>query len=76
MNNEVNILLSIEKEALMDITIDWLNNYLYILTSSLTNRNTTVYSIKKFDLEEKKIVDILTGFDNKPFQIGVDPCNG
>lgn len=76
MHNEINILLSTEKEVLMDTTIDWLNNYLYILTSSLTNRNITVYSIKKFDLEEKKIIDVLTGFDYKPFQIEVDPCNG
>lgn len=60
----------------MDTSIDWLNNYLYILMSSLTNRNTTVYSIKKFDLEEKKIIELLTGFDHKPFQIEVDPCNG
>lgn len=59
----------------MDITIDWLNNHLYILMSSISNRNTIVYSIKKFDLEQKKVEEIISGFD-KPLQIEVDPCNG
>lgn len=60
----------------MDITTDWLNNHLYILMSSMTNRNSLVYSIKKFDLEHKKMIEIISGFDHKPFQIEVDPCNG
>lgn len=60
----------------MDTTIDWLNNHLYILMSSTTNRNTTVYSIKKFDLELKQIEEVISGIDYKPLQIEVDPCNG
>jgi len=75
-NNKINTLLTTEKEILMDTTIDWLNNYLYILMSSKTNRNSIVYSIKKFDLEQKKIEEIISGFEYKPLQIEVDPCNG
>jgi len=75
-NNNINILLTTEREILMDITIDWLNNYLYILMSSIANKNTIVYSIKKFDLNQDKIEEIVSGFDSKPLQIEVDPCNG
>lgn len=60
----------------MDITIDWLNNYIYILMLSTSHKNIKVYSIKRFDLEEKKLVEIVSGFDHKPLQIKVDPCNG
>lgn len=60
----------------MDTTIDWLNNQLYILMSSKTNRNSIVYSIKKFDIEQKKLEEIISGFDHKPLQMKVDPCNG
>lgn len=60
----------------MDTTIDWLNNQLYILMSSKTNRNSIVYSIKKFDIEQKKLEEIISGFDYKPLQMKVDPCNG
>lgn len=76
VNNRTYVLLTTEKEILMDITIDWLNNHLYILIASMTNSNAKVYSIKKFDLEQKKIIDVVSGFDYKPFQIEVDPCNG
>ncbi|XP_022182108.1 proto-oncogene tyrosine-protein kinase ROS-like isoform X3 [Myzus persicae] len=75
-NNKINILLTTEREILMDITIDWLNNYLYILMSSTTNKNTIVYSIKKIDLNQDKMEEIVSGFDSKPLQIEVDPCNG
>lgn len=75
-NDKLNILLITEKEVFMDITIDWLNNHLYILTSSMKTRNTTVYSIKKFDIEQKKIVEIISEINQQPFQIEVDPCNG
>lgn len=61
---------------LMDTTIDWLNNYLYILILSMKNKNTKIYSIKKFDLEQNKLTDIISEFDHKPFQIEVDPVNG
>jgi len=60
----------------MDITFDWLNNDLYILTASITNKNIRMYSIKKFNLELKKLVEVISGLDYKPFQIEVDPCNG
>ncbi|XP_050056431.1 proto-oncogene tyrosine-protein kinase ROS isoform X5 [Aphis gossypii] len=76
VNNKINTLLSTEKEILMDTTIDWLNNQLYILMSSKTNRNSIVYSIKKFDVEQKKLEEIISGFDYKPLQMKVDPCNG
>lgn len=76
LNNKINILLTSNKEMLMDTTFDWLNNCLYILMSSTPNKNTKVYSIKKFDLEQKKLIDVVSGFDDKPSQIGVDPCNG
>jgi len=69
-------LLTTERENLMDITIDWLNNHLYILMSSITNKNTIMYSIKKFDLYQNKIEDIVSGFDSDPLQIEVDPYNG
>lgn len=70
-SNMINILLT-GKDILMDTTLDWLNNDLYILTLT-TNRK---YSIKKFNLEQKKLVEIVSGLDYKPFQIEVDPCNG
>lgn len=76
VNNKINTLLSTEKEILMDTTIDWLNNQLYILMSSKTNRNSIVYSIKKFDIEQNKLEEIISGFDYKPLQMKVDPCNG
>jgi len=75
-NNKINVLLTIEKETLMAITIDWLNNHLYILMSSVINENTIMYSIKKFDLYQDKIEEIVSGFNSKPLQIEVDPCNG
>lgn len=76
VNNKTYVLLTTKKEILMDLTIDWLNNHLYILISSIINSDTKVYSIKQFDLEQKKIVEVVSGFDYKPFQIEVDPCNG
>lgn len=75
-NNKKKILLTTEREIFLDITIDWLNNYLYILMSSITNGNIIVYSIKKLDLNQNKIEEIVSGFDSKPLQIEVDPCNG
>lgn len=75
-NNKKKILLTTEREIFLNITIDWLNNYLYILMSSITNGNTIVYSIKKLDLNQNKIEEIVSGFDSKPLQIEVDPCNG
>lgn len=75
VNNKINTLFSTEKEILMDTTIDWLNNNLYIVMTK-TNRNATTYSIKKFDLEQKKLEEIISGFDYKPLQMKVDPCNG
>jgi len=75
-SNETNILFTTEKEILMDMTIDWLNNDLYILMGSITNRNTRVYNIKKFNLEHNKLGEVISGLDYKPFQIEVDPCNG
>lgn len=74
-NNKISILLTTKKEILMDITIDWLNNHLYILMSS-TNKNTIVYSIKQFDYEQQKIEEIFCEFDSEPLQIEVDPLNG
>lgn len=75
VNNETYVLLRTENDLLMDITIDWLNNHLYILILSKTT-NAKVYSIKKFDLEKKKMAEVVSGFDYKPLQIEVDPCNG
>lgn len=74
-NNKLNILLVTEEEVYNDLTIDWLNNHLYILSSSIKNRNTTLYSIKKYDIEQKKI-EIISEFNYQPIQIEVDPCNG
>lgn len=71
-SNMINILLTTEKEILLDTTLDWLNNNLYILTST-TNRK---YSIKKFSIENNNLVEIISGLNYKPFQIEVDPCNG
>ncbi|XP_025412408.1 proto-oncogene tyrosine-protein kinase ROS isoform X3 [Sipha flava] len=76
VNNKTYVLLTTKKEILMDLTIDWLNNHLYILILSTINSDTKVYSIKKFDLEQKKMFEVVSGFDYKPFQIEVDPCNG
>lgn len=76
LNNSISVMLTTDKEILMDTTFDWLNNYLYILMSSMPNKNTKVYSIKKFDLERKKLIEVVSGFDDKPYQIGVDPYNG
>lgn len=70
-SNMINILLT-GKDILMDTTLDWLNNDLYILTLTINRK----YSIKKFNLEQKKLVEIVSGLDYKPFQIEVDPCNG
>jgi len=75
-NNKINILLTTVKEILIDISIDWLNNHLYILMSSIAKDKTIVYSIKKFHLDEDKMEEIVSGFDSKPLQIEVDPCNG
>jgi len=75
-NNKINILLTTETEILKDISLDWLNNQLYILMSSVTNKNTIMYSIKKFDLYKNKIEEIVSGFESKPLKIEVDPCNG
>jgi len=56
----------------MDITYDWINRRLYILI-----HNTTAYTLRKYDLQQGKIEDLVSGFDsNKPIQIQVDPCNG
>lgn len=76
LNNKIDVLLTSDKNTLLDTTIDWLNNHLYILMSSMTSRNITVYSIKRFDLEQQILVEIVSGFNQKPFQIKVDPCNG
>ncbi|XP_016664767.1 protein sevenless isoform X2 [Acyrthosiphon pisum] len=73
-DNKTKTLLTTKKEILMDISIDWINHQLYILMSS--TENTTAYSIKKFDLEQEKVDEIVSGFDSKPIQIEVDPCNG
>lgn len=75
-NNKINILLTTEREILMQISLDWLNNIVYILMSSITNGNTIVYSINKFYLDQDKTEKIVSGFDSKPLQIEVDPCNG
>lgn len=75
-NNKTNNLFTTEKEIMLDTTFDWLNDHLYILMSSMSNKNSRMYSIKKFDLEKKKLTEIVSGFDYKPFQIKVDPCNG
>jgi len=72
-NNKTKTLFTTKKEILLDISIDWLNHQLYILMSS--NENTR-YNIKKFNLEQEKIEGIVSGFDSKPIQIEVDPCNG
>lgn len=69
-------MLTTVKEILIDISIDWLNNHLYILMSSITNDKTIVYSIKKLYLDQDKMEEIVSGFDSKPLQIEVDPCNG
>lgn len=69
-------MLTTKREILKDITMDWLNNQIYILTSSVTNKNTIMYCIKKFDLYNNKIEEIVSGFDSEPLQIEVDPCNG
>lgn len=74
-NNKLNILIT-EEEVYMDLSIDWLNNHLYILSSSIKNRNTTVYYIKKYDIEQTKIIEIVSEFNHQIFQIEVDPCNG
>lgn len=72
-NNKTKTLFTTKKEILLDISIDWLNHQLYILMSSNEN---TLYSIKKFNLEQEKIEGIVSEFDSKPIQIEVDPCNG
>lgn len=76
LNNKIQVIFTTTKEIMLDITFDWLNNYLYILMSSMPNKNTKVFSIKKFDLERKKLIEVVSGFDDKPYQIGVDSCNG
>jgi len=73
LNNKITILFNTQKEILMDTTFDWLNNHIYILMFSLTSR---MYNIKKFDLEREKLVEIVSGFEYKPIQIEIDPCNG
>jgi len=75
-NNKIKILFTNEREILMQISLDWLNNIVYILMSSVTNINTIVYSINKFYLDQNKTEKIVSGFDSKPLQIEVDPCNG
>lgn len=76
LNNKINVLLTSDKNTLLDTTIDWLNNHIYILMSSMTSRNITLYSIERFDLEQQISVEIVSGLIQKPFQIKVDPCNG
>ncbi|CAH0553544.1 unnamed protein product [Brassicogethes aeneus] len=56
----------------LDLSVDWLNDQLYILAQASNN----MYQILRCSLEGKGLTVAIAGLSVKPSSIEVDPCNG
>ncbi|XP_050428827.1 proto-oncogene tyrosine-protein kinase ROS isoform X2 [Adelges cooleyi] len=74
-DKKVEVLLPHGNDIILEMSFDWLNNQMFILMSTLTN-NVTTYNIYKFDIQQKNLINVALGFDKRPIQMKVDPCNG
>lgn len=59
----------------LDLSIDWLNNHLYIL-GELNHRRSTVWQIARCGLDGSDVTVAVAGLRRKPYNIEVDPYNG
>ncbi|CAH1283434.1 unnamed protein product, partial [Diabrotica balteata] len=57
----------------LDITVDWLNDQLYILGEIKFN---TAYIIKRCNLDGSNLMVVYAGLSQKPSSIQIDPLNG
>lgn len=61
------------------LSVDWLNNYLYILGEKIVNNHHNSpksWAILRCDLNGKKLTVAVGGLNKKPDHIDVDPYNG
>ncbi|XP_025828950.1 proto-oncogene tyrosine-protein kinase ROS isoform X3 [Agrilus planipennis] len=57
-----------------DLSVDWLNNQLYILGETSGPKKT--WQVTRCDLDGKGIQVAVAGLQEKPHHMEVDPCNG
>lgn len=60
----------------LDLSIDWLNDQLYILGEVAHNSRTKVFQITRFGLNGGGLTVAVAGLLTKPHHIEVDPYNG
>lgn len=59
-----------------ELTVDWLSDYLYILSEILHPSGSVVYEVARCTLDGNNLVVVISGFIVKPHHIEIDPYNG
>lgn len=59
----------------LDLSVDWLNNQLYILCE-VRSQQQKVWQIVRSDMDGKGLTVAIAGLRSKPHHIEVDPYNG
>jgi proto-oncogene tyrosine-protein kinase ROS len=58
------------------LSVDWLNDHLYIMGEMTSNSQLKSWSISRCDYEGKKLIVAVGGLNEKPAYVEVDPYNG
>lgn len=58
------------------LSVDWLNDHLYIMGELSANMHHTSWKIERCDFDGKKCILVVGGLNGKPSHIEVDPYNG
>lgn len=58
------------------VSVDWLNEHLYILGEIISNTQVKTWSISRCDLNGKNLIASILTMNAKPLNIEVDPQNG
>ncbi|KAL1489268.1 hypothetical protein ABEB36_014201 [Hypothenemus hampei] len=60
----------------LDISVDWINEQLYILGEAKPRTNSGKFLIKRCNLDGTGLTVALAGLTMRPVAIEIDPCNG
>lgn len=58
------------------LSVDWLNDHLYIMGEMVTNTHHESWAIWRCDFDGKKLIITVGGINGRPLHIEVDPYNG
>ncbi|XP_066156235.1 proto-oncogene tyrosine-protein kinase ROS isoform X1 [Euwallacea fornicatus] len=62
--------------APLDISVDWINNQLYILGEMKIRKKPKMYLIKRCFLDGSSLTVAYAGLIKRPIAMEIDPCNG